>query len=70
MKTTSVIKVTTGEILVFKNLSPREAVRNAFVREALHGMELADSNLAIALVKRDGNAVYLGDYVSFNEQPN
>ena len=62
---TEVIKVSTGEIWVFKGLTPREAVRSAFVRELLHGMDLSDVNLAADTVKFDGTRFYLGDYVSY-----
>ena len=66
-KEVTVLKVTTGELLVFKNMTPPEAVRNAFVREALWGISVPTQSLRVEMVKRDecGRA-YFGDYIAID----
>jgi hypothetical protein len=73
MKLTEVIKITTGEILIFKNLTPREAVCNAFIREALYGcddIEMEQAKSAINKIRIEGDLILLGDYVSVNDESN
>jgi len=66
-KEVTVLKVTTGELLVFKNMTSLEAVRNAFVREALRGMNVPTQSLRVEMVKRDESGrAYLGDYIAID----
>jgi hypothetical protein len=67
IKKTQVLKVTTGEILIFKDLDPQDAVYHAFLREKLRiQSELPQVTSGQGLVKGDGNRFYVGDYVSLD----
>lgn len=64
---TTVIRVDTGELWQY-NLSPKEAVCNAFFQALGRGyIDKYPPAEAVVKVSPDGESVYLGDFVALNK---